>query len=243
MRGVDAELLIVGWPAQTIEPPPAQRLTFRLERGALVGERMAHELATPPDDACLLLAELDLGDEKAILRFVNDAGVALGDGFEEQPLDEFRRTAVRVRDLVAAWRLLQSEPTLTTDEVEDAEFARSASNGRGVAAAEFLNLTLSVALRSFSPVVWLAHARPETADALREAGRVREVALFPLSCLQLHNHIVTRAEYRRCANETCGRLFAAGEGRRQALYCSAACRHAQAQREFRRRRREATPTT
>ena len=239
---MDGELLIVGWPARTIEPPSTQRLTFRLEHGTLAGERRPRELAAPPDDVCLLLAELDLDDEQAILAFANTAGVALGRGVEEQTLDEFRRTAVLVRDLVAAWRLLQSEPTLTSDEVEATEFARNATNGRAVAAAEFLNLTLSVALRSFSPVVWLAHARPETADALREAGRVREVALLPLCCLQLHNHIVVGAEYRRCANETCGRLFAAGEGRRQALYCSAACRHAQAQREFRRRRREAAPT-
>jgi hypothetical protein len=238
-----AELVIVGWPARTIEPPPAQRLTFRLEDGRLVGERSGNGLATPPEDLCLLLAELDVEDEKAILKFTNLAGVALGDGDDDQPLPEFRRTATLVRDLVAAWRLLQSEPTLTPDELEATEFSRNASNGRGVAAAEFLNLTLSVALRSFTPVVWLAHARPEAADALREAGRVREVALFPLCCLQLHNHIVTRAEYRRCANETCGRLFAAGEGRRQALYCSAACRHAQAQREFRRRKRETTPAS
>lgn len=243
MDEMHAELVIVGWPARTIEPPPAQRLTFRLEQGRLVGERSGSELATPPEDLCLLLAELDVNDEKAILKFANTAGVALGNGVEEQRLEEFRRTAVLVRDLVAAWRLLQSEPTLTADEIEATEFSRNASNGRGVAAAEFLNLTLSVALRSFTPVVWLAHARPETAEALREAGRVREVALFPLCCLQLHNHIVTRAEYRRCGNETCGRLFAAGEGRRQALYCSAACRHAQAQREFRRRKRETTPTS
>jgi hypothetical protein len=239
---MEAELLIVGWPVRTIEPPATQRRVYRLVHGTLVGERLSHEIAAPPHDACLLLAELDLADETAVLAFANAAGVALGDGVEDQPLEEFRRTAVRVRDLVAAWRLLQSEPTLTPDEVEATEFARNASNGRGIAAAEYLNLTLSFALRSFSPVVWLAHARPETADALRDAGRVREVALFPLSCLQLHNHIVTRAEYRRCANETCGRLFAAGEGRRQALYCSAACRHAQAQREFRRRKREAAPT-
>jgi hypothetical protein len=240
---MDGELLIVGWPARTIEPPSTQRLTFRLEQGSLAGERMPHELAAPPDDVCLLLAELALDDEKAILAFANRAGVALGSGVEEQALDEFRRTALLVRDLVAAWRLLHDEPTLTAEEVEATEFARHASNGRGTAAAEFLNLTLSVALRPFSPVVWLAESRPESVDALREAGSIRDVALFPLCCLQLHNHIVTRAEYRRCSNETCGRLFAAGEGRRQALYCSAACRHAQAQREFRRRRRESTPTS
>jgi hypothetical protein len=238
---MDAELVIAGWPARTIEPPATQRRRFRLEHGRLVAARSGHDLAAPPDDACLLLAELDLGDEQAILRFVNTIGVALDADVEEQTLEEFRSTGVLVRDLVAAWRLLQSEPTLTGDEVELTEFARNASNGRGVAAAEFLNLTLSVALRSFSPVVWLAQARPGTTDALREAARVRDVALFPLCCLQLHNHIVAGVDYRRCANETCGRLFAAGEGRRQALYCSAACRHAQAQREFRRRRRETTP--
>src|SRR4029450_13074628 len=88
-----AELVIVGWPARTIEPPPAQRLIFRLENGRLVGERSGNDLATPPDDLCLLLAELDVNDESAILKFANPAGVALGDGVEDQPLAEFRRTA------------------------------------------------------------------------------------------------------------------------------------------------------
>jgi predicted sulfurtransferase len=173
------------------------------------------------------------------VKFVNTAGVALDETADEQSLEEFRRTAVRVRDAVAAWRLVQSEPSLTGEEVAAREFGRTAANGSLAAAAEFLNLTLLLALRSFAPLVWLAHVSPENAAALREAAGVRDVALLPLCCLQLHNHIVGGVEYRRCANEACGRLFAASEGRRQALYCSASCRHAQAQREFRRRRREA----
>lgn len=77
--------------------------------------------------------------------------------------------------------------------------------------------------------------------------------VYEAACLQLANHIAERASYRRCANETCGRLFvrqrggsriAAEHGEEHGqyhasgvMYCTPQCARAQVARASRRRRR------
>jgi len=69
--------------------------------------------------------------------------------------------------------------------------------------------------------------------------------LYSALCLQMANHIAEAAVYRRCANESCGRLFvrqrgrAAGSRERRTegvRFCSAGCARTQAAREYRRRK-------
>jgi hypothetical protein len=68
--------------------------------------------------------------------------------------------------------------------------------------------------------------------------------LYGASCLQLYNHIVEQAQYKVCANESCGQIFVRQQGRAGAQqrksegvkYCSNKCARAQAQRELRKRR-------
>ena len=195
---------------------------------------MPHELAEPPSDTSLRLADLDAADPNAALAFVNDVGLPLSEEAEVQPLSEFIASAAVVRSTVTAARLLQHEPSLTPAELAEAGFEPES-------AAEHLNLSLTVGLKRFHPMIWVVPAD----DALRssaELGRLQDVSLFSYCCLELHNHVVTGAGYRRCANETCRRLFSSTEpggangARRAALYCSRACGRAQAQREYRRRR-------
>jgi hypothetical protein len=75
-----------------------------------------------------------------------------------------------------------------------------------------------------------------------DIGRVRST-LYGVAMLQLVNDLGEAVHFARCANETCGRLFARQRGRTQygghrmegVLYCSSACARAQYQREKRRR--------
>ncbi|GKQ40319.1 hypothetical protein ALMP_68450 [Streptomyces sp. A012304] len=73
--------------------------------------------------------------------------------------------------------------------------------------------------------------------------------LYGAACLQLYNHIVEQAQYKICANESCGQFFVRQQGRAGGTqrksegvkYCSSKCAKAQAQRELRRRRSEPAP--
>lgn len=70
--------------------------------------------------------------------------------------------------------------------------------------------------------------------------------LFNVLCLSLANDIADDADFKRCANETCGRWFTRHRGRATqgkyhmtgVKYCSVECARAQKQREYRRRQRQ-----
>jgi hypothetical protein len=68
--------------------------------------------------------------------------------------------------------------------------------------------------------------------------------LYGVCALELADHVLAGEPYRRCANETCGRLFTVQEGRSRygghrtdnLKYHTPACKDAQAAREYRRRK-------
>ena len=72
------------------------------------------------------------------------------------------------------------------------------------------------------------------------------ILLDAVLCLSLANDLADGAEFKRCASETCGRVFTRHSGRAKqgkyhmtgVKYCSVECARAQKQREYRRRQRQ-----
>lgn len=231
------ELKITGWPALPLPLPVYVRWRFRLEeeRGAILAEPVPGVVASAGGDTCLRLAELGLDDAEGGVSFLNDVGAQLDVTAVEHPWTYFEDVANTVRHAVVAWRLLAGDPPPGETELRATPFAGHPSTVEHDA-ADFLGVMLAQKLRPLHPTVWLALGTGESPIAA-----ARDVSLEALCFLELHNHVVRGAPYRRCRNEACGRLFAAEPGSsRRSLYCSRAHAHAQAQREFRRRRARAS---
>lgn len=226
-----------------------------------------------PGETYLELAALDLDDVGAIVAFVSAYGVlgvrdpiGLRDGpsygafrtftfFEpveqtlaaELPTDpplpdyvetlgEFRFGARFVRDLVTAYRLIRGE--VAVGEVEWHAFPAGEQPTSLRGAANLLSLALESALKPYSPRVLFS---PGPVPGVRPTA---DGVVYARCCVELYNHIVEGADYRVCANETCGRLFVRQRGRsRHGFYRregvrfhDASCARAQTQREYRRRK-------
>jgi hypothetical protein len=165
-----------------------------------------------------------------------------------ETLDEFRLGARCVRDLVRAWGIAVDENPPETvmweslpQEAVEWNQARLAEYGveldaRTEALDIFLRQVLSRGLMPFHPRI--TYVTADTTDLFDDTP------VYAICCLELYNHIVERATYRRCENEPCGRLFVRQRGRAEQghyrsegiKYCSKHCARAKAQRQFRARK-------
>jgi hypothetical protein len=181
-----------------------------------------------------------------------------------ETLVEFQLGARQLRDAVRALRFMRGE--LDRREVEwespmARELAMRDPEGgiwpRGT--EDFLRCFFDYGLTAFHPSVSFFDVEDDdvrryggaaltTEKGLLVAPAVTgkfEAGLYSICCLEIYNHLIEQASYRRCQNERCGRLFVRHVGRarfgqhrtRGVLYCSHSCARAQAQRELRRRRR------
>ena len=159
-----------------------------------------------------------------------------------EPLEEFRWEAGCLRDLVTAWRFVHEgkEPEQFWSWVwEGPQDGYSDPNTRE-GAAHLLARGLGLGLGPFRPHI----------DVGDDPMPYHEsVPFYQICCLELFNHITENARYRTC--EKCQRVFVRQTGRAEygqyrskgVKYCSRECARAQAQRNYRRRKRAPSTTT
>ena len=159
-----------------------------------------------------------------------------------ETLAEFRYGAAWLRDLVRAWRWASEgvEPERWECPIWETEENGGPPSNVDQARLD-LEHGLDLALVAFHPRLFTpVPSGPLAPSQPFEQG----ISIFLICCLELFNHIAERADYKRCANETCEQLFVRQKGRsihgqhrtRGVKYCRAECARAQAQREYRRRK-------
>jgi hypothetical protein len=217
---------------------PEQILAFANEYAHLDGAemRLAYD-----DEHLIVRAESD----EAALRMQRDAVRETGERIDFYPefLEDFRFAATALRDLTSAWRLVSGQ-------AEAAEIKWAWFHGRQPAledAASLLAAHLSGLLRRLHPQLHLNESEADESGVAITVGTEspHAVSLFELCAAELYNHVVARPSYKRCANESCKRLFVLQSGRAEhgqhrtsgVKYCSASCARAQNQRRYRRRHR------
>lgn len=162
-----------------------------------------------------------------------------------ETLFEFRFAASVLRDMTSSWRLLSTGA--------DPKSLPWSGWGRGESnyfdARRLLATALPVLLGHYSPAIAVSSTPDHNEKWQQPIIEVQfpgsSAPLYEVCAFELFNHIAANEMYRPCQNETCQRLFVRqwgrsehGQSRREGvMYCTAACAKAQAQRQYRRRRR------
>lgn len=168
-----------------------------------------------------------------------------------ETLSEFRFAARCIHDVYWGWRVFNEG--LDPAEIDWRSSPRAGFDTLGLASKLLTNVLPR--LGRIGPQINIASG-PEATGRVRpwapphESGIEPDAApptarLYQACAIELYNHIVERATYQHCANQTCNRQFVHQEGRahhgqhrkKGVKYCTPACARSQAQRDYRRRQR------
>lgn len=173
------------------------------------------------------------------------AAAVIPEGEFADTLTEIRWAILYMRDLITARRVIDQNLDPAAQDWQsplwDGMHELDSPPWTHEGPTTTLSLALHVALGPYSP-----RLRVFTDDEPPPGEGNHDVGLWTVCCLELFNHILERAAYKVCSNETCGRLFVRQEGRSAhgqfrmtgVKYCSWSCSRAQAQRQSRRRKRQ-----
>jgi hypothetical protein len=210
------------WPTTPLAPRPVLREEVWLRQDGMLGGHANREPRVLPDEWVLRqLGDAQLDDDAAVVALLNEYGplspyLAWTEdedlGIRPGSIEQARRYLGIVRALADTWARASrgEDPTATW-----ADFAW------------WLN-------RGLLPY----RARVEIDDTGASA-----VDLYSAAALQVFNLMVEGQTARRCENVKCGRIFVHQLGRAKfrqhwnnPRYCTEACAHAEASRQYRRRK-------
>jgi hypothetical protein len=193
----------------------------------------------------MLHAGLDLSRKKLDVCLLSNRGVHLDQLAVPPDVDGLRGLARRIEEVHG------EEVSAVIESMTGARLVHDTLEGEGWS----VEIADALKVKGLAPLACKTDKEsglaPFTADVVvvfEGAGYTSPhgfVSLYSYCCLELFNHIVEGAEYRVCANETCDKLFVRQEGRaihrqhrsKGVKYHSPECARAQAQREYRRRKR------
>lgn len=160
-----------------------------------------------------------------------------------RPVADAAHYQCTLRNLVLLWRAVQGDIRPEELPAEWGDLLYAGLWGQRWRATQTDATLESELCRGLNAALTPYHVRLEPVAASHPYADI-----YAAMCLQLANHIVEGAAYRRCQNGSCQRLFVRQRGRSTparrdhrtegVLYCSAACARTQSSREWRRRKRE-----
>lgn len=192
------------------------------------GSRAAREWTWPPEATGAEINFLGFPDGGGgpLLKLLRDQRVLLDQTFvaEDEAHDfpwgyetvaEFLHGASLMKDLITAWRWINEGGKPPADGWHAAlwQGKTAAQPPRDRAeAAKFLRDHVDEGLEFFPPGLALKGGLRSPWD-LRPARQEEHLPVYPIACLQLANHILEGAKYRKCARTDCDRTFFRQEGR------------------------------
>lgn len=162
-------------------------------------------------------------------------------GNREQDIEWVRLQLSLIRDAARMWNFLSGQ--ISVDDLAD-QWESDCFDSPADTNAALIDLAwiLNAGLGPFHAQLQI----PIGENIFYPLGRIPP-DIYSILCLQLFNHVVENAVYRRCHNEKCERLFVRQRGRSKTpgrnrltgvLYCSDYCARAQGQRDLRKNKKD-----